>query len=77
MGCPHAWLVLLTFAWGALGGTVFSCIINSTMGAIAHAIGGTGFGTGERRQYEQSYRGSNRSRRCADQASGSHAWTYI
>jgi RsiW-degrading membrane proteinase PrsW (M82 family) len=40
-----AWLVLLTFAWGALGGTVFSCVINSTMGAIAHAIGGQGFGT--------------------------------
>lgn len=39
-----AWLVLLTFAWGALGGTVFSCIVNSTMGAVATAIGGTGFG---------------------------------
>ncbi len=40
-----AWLVLLTFAWGALGGTLFSCVINSTLGAFAHIIGGSGFGS--------------------------------
>lgn len=27
------WLVIITFVWGALGGTCLSCVINSTIGA--------------------------------------------
>ena len=38
-----AWVVLITFVWGALGGTCFSCIINSTVGGVAAALGGAKF----------------------------------
>ena len=32
------WLVLLVFIWGALGGTCFSCIVNSSLQALIAAL---------------------------------------
>lgn len=36
------WLVALTFVWGGVFGTCFSCLINSTMGAIVASVAGVG-----------------------------------
>ncbi|MEM1348200.1 MAG: PrsW family intramembrane metalloprotease [Myxococcota bacterium] len=38
------WVVLVTFVWGALGGTVFSCIVNTMIGNIVTAVVGTNVG---------------------------------
>lgn len=38
------WVVLITFMWGALGGTVFSCIVNTTIGSFVTAVVGADVG---------------------------------
>lgn len=39
------WVVGLTFVWGALGGTCFSCVVNSITGAVL--VSGVGQSSGE------------------------------